>query len=153
MRVNVGYSCDLEDVEEELGNFLERVGLKLNGVADQSSKLSALVAEGGYDPLEVLTRVHSIRVSLGKLDLRLEDIATIVSGLDGAKKAAAEAALNPPPEEPVEGMPEEPVEGMSEEPAAPAVSAVEALPAEDEGPRMKDPVPSSKKARKKKRGR
>ncbi len=137
MRVNVGYSCDLEDVEEELGNFLERVGSKLNEAAAQSNKLAELLASREYDPQEALGHVHDIRLALSKIDLRLEDIATIVMGLENAKKAAAEAALSPPPEEL----------------AAPAVSAVEAEPAEDEGSRAKGPAPSSKKARKKKRGR
>ena len=146
MRVNVGYSCDLEDVEEELGNFLERVGSKLNEAAAQSNKLAELLASREYDPQEALGHVHEIRLALSKLDLRLEDIATIVVGLENAKKAAAEAALNPPPEEPVEGA-------SPEELAAPAVSVVEAEPAEDEGFRTKGPAPSSKKARKKKRGR
>ena len=141
MRVNVGYSCDLEDVEEELGNFLERVGSKLNEAADQSNKLAGLIASRGYSPQEVLSHVHSIRVALNKLDLRLDDISTIVVGLDNAKKAAAEEALNPSPEAP------------AEEEAAPAVTAVEAVPAEDGGSRTKGHAPSSKKARKKKRGR
>ena len=152
MRVNVGYSCDLEDVEEELGSFLERVGKRLNDAAAQSNKLAELLADKEYDLREVLDRVHDIRVALSKLDLRLEDISTIVVGLENAKKAAAEAALNPPPEEPEES--EEPGEqAVPEEPAAPAVSAVEVLSAEDGGSRMKGPAPSSKKARKKKRGR
>ena len=150
MRVNVGYSCDLEDVEEELGSFLERVGKRLNGAAAQSDKLAELLANKEYDIREILDRVHDVRVALSKIDLRLEDIATIVVGLENAKKAAAEAALNPPPEELVEGAtPEEPAAPE----AAPAVSAVEALPAESGGSKVKGPASSSKKARKKKRGR
>jgi hypothetical protein len=142
MRVNIGYGCDLEDVEEELANFLERVGLKLNEAAAKSNKLAELVAGKEYNPQEVLSHVHGIRVSLSKLDLRLEDVTTIVAGLDNAKKAAEEEVLNPSPKEP------------AEEEAAPAVSVVETVPAEDKGSRVKSPATGSKnaRARKKKRG-
>ena len=38
MRVNIGYSCDLEDVQEELASFLERAGLKRCGRQHRESR-------------------------------------------------------------------------------------------------------------------
>ena len=52
MRVNVGYSCDLEDVQEELASFLERVSLKLSEAATQATTAAGMLA-GEYETREI----------------------------------------------------------------------------------------------------
>ena len=140
MRVNVGYSCDLEDVQEEIASFLERVSTKLSDAAAQSGGVAGLLG-GEYETREVLFRIHNIRVMLSKVDLRLEDISQILAGLEDAKaKVAAGEDLEaaPPPEEPAQ---------------LEAVPAPEEVEVKEEPEPAKGPTPSSKKVRKKKRGR
>ena len=140
MRVNIGYSCDLEDVQEELASFLERVSLKLNEAAANVGKTSTTMLLEDYNPQEILHGIHNVRVALNKIDLRLEDASTIIVGLENAKaKIAAGESLEPMPEVPAEPPPEVVAE-QEEEPV-------------EESARVKGPAPSSKKTRKKKRGR
>ena len=146
MRVNIGYSCDLEDVQEELASFLERVSLKLNDAASAVGNVATGMLAEKYDPQETLLGIHKVRVALNKLDLRLEDASTIIAGLENARaKIAAGESLEPMPEAsaeaaPIPGEPPEVVAEQEEEPA-------------EEPVRVKGPTSSSKKARKKKRGR
>ena len=146
MRVNIGYGCDLEDVQEEIASFLERVSLKLSDAAARVDSTSAGMVSEGYDTQETLLNIHKIRVLLNKLDLRLEDAATIIVGLENAKakiaageslEAGAEAGAEAAPDP---GVPLEVVVEQEEEPV-------------EEPVRVKGPASSSKKARKKKRGR
>ena len=140
MRVNIGYSCDLEDVQEEISSFLERVSLKLNEAAANVGKTSTAMLLEDYNPQDILLGIHNIRVALNKIDLRLEDASTIIVGLENAKaKIAAGESLEPVPEVPAEPPPEVVAE-QEEEPV-------------EESARVKGPAPSPKKARKKKRGR
>ena len=143
MRVNVGYSCDLEDVQEEVSSFLERVSSKLSAASAQAAQAGGLLA-GEYEAREVLLRIHEVRVVLSKVDLRLEDISQILAGLEDAKAKVAAGEL---PEAPPEGLP-------AGEPAQlEAVSVQEESEVQEEPVPAKGPAPSSKKDRKKKRGR
>ena len=92
MRVNIGYSCSLEDVQEEIANFLERASLKLNHSAAITEKNASLAASENYDAQVALLGIHEVRVMLNKIDLRLEDLATLVVGLENAKKKVADEA-------------------------------------------------------------
>ena len=115
MRVNIGYGCDLEDVQEELASFLERVSLKLNEAAANVGKTSTAMLLENYEPQEVLLGIHNVRVALNKLDLRLEDASTIIVGLENAKaKIAAGEDLEPMPEEPEAAAPLQVVEPEEE---------------------------------------
>ena len=146
MRVNIGYGCDLEDVQEEISSFLERVSLKLNEAAANVGKTSTAMVLENYDPQEVLLAIHKVRLSMAKIDLRLEDASTIIVGLENAKaKIAAGESLEPMPEAAAEAAPHpgEPLEVVAEQEEEPA----------EEPERVKGPAPSSKKDRKKKRGR
>ena len=144
MRVNIGYSCDLEDVQEELASFLERVSLKLNEAAANVGKTSTTMLLEDYNPQEILHGIHNVRVALNKIDLRLEDASTIIVGLENAKaKIAAGESLEPMPEAPAAVPAEPPPEVVAEQEEEPV----------EESARVKGPAPSSKKTRKKKRGR
>tara|TARA_Y100000296_G_C5039038_1_gene188843 strand:- start:183 stop:596 length:414 start_codon:yes stop_codon:yes gene_type:complete len=115
MRVNIGYGCDLEDVQEEISSFLERVSLKLNEAAANVGKTSTAMVLENYDPQEVLLGIHNVRVALNKLDLRLEDASTIIVGLENAKaKIAAGEDLVMMPEDPEAAAPLQVVEPEEE---------------------------------------
>ncbi len=135
MRVNIGYGCDLEDVQEELASFLERVSLKLNEEAANVGKTSTAMVLENYDPQEVLLGIHKVRVALNKLDLRLEDASTIIVGLENARAKIAAG-------EPLEPMPEEP------EAAAP----LQVVDSEEEASRVKGPKTKKTKRGRKKKG-
>jgi len=144
MRVNVGYSCDLEDVQEEIASFLERVSSKLTDAATQTNVAAEMLVAEKYDPRGILVHIHAIRVELNKLDLRLEDTVTIIAGYENAKIEAAQAAA-------AAEVAEEGAAEVAEEGAA--LQAVENL--AEEPTRVKGPASSSKKTKRghKKRGK
>ena len=135
MRVNIGYGCDLEDVQEEISSFLERVSLKLNEAAANVGKTSTAMVLENYDPQEVLLAIHKVRLSMAKIDLRLEDASTIIVGLENAKAKIAAG-------EDREMMPEEP------EAAAP----LQVVEPEEESSRVKGPKTKKAKRGRKKKG-
>ena len=135
MRVNIGYGCDLEDVQEEISSFLERVSLKLNEAAANVGKTSTAMVLENYDPQEVLLAIHKVRLSMAKIDLRLEDASTIIVGLENAKAKIAAG-------EDLEMMPEEP------EAAAP----LQVVEPEEESSRVKGPKTKKAKRGRKKKG-
>jgi len=100
MRVNIGYSCDLEDVQEEIVSFLERISLKLSDSSIVMGNVAKTLAGQNYNPEQVLLDIHKTRLLLNKLDIRLEDTTTIIVGLENAKaKIAAGESLEVQEEE------------------------------------------------------
>ena len=101
MRVNIGYTCELSEVLEETGNLIRRGSQRLEALSTQAAALADILEAGeNYNPQVTLEGIHNLRVYMARLDLRLEDVSVILTGLEAAKEKAVEAAQAPPVEEP-----------------------------------------------------
>ena len=79
MKVGITYACDLEDipgtVSQLLGNLLENM-IPLVGIDIQDASVYA----NDKNITEALASIDQARILLGKIDLRLMDFVTILSG-------------------------------------------------------------------------
>jgi hypothetical protein len=74
VKVNISYAVELEEVPAETDKLLgecEGILRRLHGDLEHAI---------GQPPLELITQIDSIRVSLEALDRRLDDCARIISG-------------------------------------------------------------------------
>tara|TARA_R110000824_G_scaffold137771_1_gene302401 strand:- start:1115 stop:1504 length:390 start_codon:yes stop_codon:yes gene_type:complete len=79
MKVGITYACDLEDIPDTvsqlLGNLLENM-IPLVGIDIQDASVYA----NDKNITEALASIDQARILLGKIDLRLMDFVTILSG-------------------------------------------------------------------------
>tara|TARA_R100000005_G_C4986055_1_gene194394 strand:+ start:1090 stop:1392 length:303 start_codon:yes stop_codon:yes gene_type:complete len=74
MKVNISYAVELDNIPLETDKLLGQCEEQLRRL---HGDLDAAV---GSTPLELIEKIHNIRIKLASLDLRLEDCSRILAG-------------------------------------------------------------------------
>ena len=93
MRVNITYSEELEKIPSLLGNFVNEVAQGLAMQASEANDITPLVQAEGYN-IQAIQKIDTVRRELARLDGRLEDVMSILSGLHNHQMG-----MTPPPVE------------------------------------------------------
>lgn len=80
MRVNITYSEELDKIPALIEGFVSEVAQGLVLQASEVNNAKPLVGAEGYS-IQALQKLDTIRRELARLDSRLEDVMTILSGL------------------------------------------------------------------------
>ncbi len=79
MNATLTYAVDLFDVPKELKHQLDYVHRELAEISRDAHSAGSSFS-GGPDDKEVLQLLHNIRIHMAKVDTRLEDCMSILSG-------------------------------------------------------------------------
>jgi thiamine biosynthesis protein ThiC len=78
-RVNIQYSVDLEDLEEEVARMVKRVATSLDGLVQELDQAAGPAGAGSCLTLRTLEEVANIRQKMMKADYALIDVVNIIS--------------------------------------------------------------------------
>ena len=103
MRVNITYSEELEKLPDLIGGFLVDCTTSLVEQANLVNEVHPLVRTEGFT-LHALEKIDNVRKELARIDQRLEDSASLLSGLHNYNlQLVNPAPTDTPPEEQKEG--------------------------------------------------
>lgn len=91
MRVKLSYSVDLEEVPEVVAELIEDESSHLSYCDHLISEICDLLRQEDQDFSFLLNKIDKVRTSLGALDIRLNEMDSVLRGYVDAK--------NPQPEE------------------------------------------------------
>jgi len=103
-RVNITYTVELDELEEETERLMARATAKLKSLTESSE---GAVSAAGMLSVNTADRVATMRSELATLDFMLQDIGRLINGYLHYKSAPEENTTKAPvPADPA-GIPEE----------------------------------------------
>ena len=88
MRVRISYGADIKDVPQELEQLFLFVSEKSHGTSRQVRQIEEFLADEDIE--SALSLIEKLRLSLGEIDNRLNDISNISAGFLNYKENEGE---------------------------------------------------------------
>ena len=84
MRVNITYSEELENIPDLITEFMRESGKSLLFLSNPVANIDDVTAKDQLKGEEILELIDKTRQSLARIDQRLEDAASLLSGYNNA---------------------------------------------------------------------
>ncbi|MBI80181.1 MAG: hypothetical protein CMQ51_07130 [Gammaproteobacteria bacterium] len=94
MRVNITYAEELEKLPDLIGGFLVECTTALVEQANLVNEVHPLVRTEGFT-LHALEKIENVRRELSRIDQRLEDSYSILSGIHNYNLQLAQSVVSP----------------------------------------------------------
>ena len=84
MRVNITYSEELENIPDLIAEFMRESGKSLLFLSNHVANIDDVTVKDQLKGEEILELIDKTRQSLARIDQRLEDAASLLSGYNNA---------------------------------------------------------------------